>query len=290
MLKIKDLRKNYIDKALANTGLPIRLYTDTGDYEEATRSYNEVTEYINGLLTVADSSVEYPGTTKEIVSVTTQLKFLVRVNDEHEATGQFPNIEQFRELLSKSFSEESAVFLVNETDDEGNVTKTYSVIAGYVLPASGTREQRSMVGDSFTFTMTVYFAYLSNAVNASSVKISIDGQDVPFLAFQMSRRPSIAANLYSGSPNGESTAYAENTAFVIDLTLPGFVNAVDGIIRDYILGLAPANDAYLVTIQFDGKTVQKRMMFGESSAAGQGIENIRYTVSLVPYFGTIYGG
>lgn len=297
MLKIETLRKNYLDKVLESAfedlqgAVKWRVFTDTGDYEKATRSHNSVTQYVNGLFTVTGSSVSYAGTEQEIVSVTTQLELLFPLGDNPEVSTDetegffFDSAQQIRERLSAAFSSADQKFNVEEKQEDGT-KKTYSVVAGYTLPATGVRQQRSMVGDSLTYSCTVYFAYLSNAVNTSDVKISIDNYEVPFLAFQISRRPSLAANLYSKSQNGEATSYAENAAFVIDLTLPGFVDFADGLIANYLLGITPANDSHIVDIVLDGKSVERRMIFGESSAAGQGIENIVYRISLIPYFWT----
>ena len=277
MLTLETLKKEYIDEVLANSGLPFSVFTDTGDFEKALRQGNNVTEYINGLLTVSGSSVEYAGE-QEIVGISTELKFLVRVDDDQNADGSFNNIVQFREMLSQAFSSVKPKFNVTEGE------KTYTVVAAYNLPETGTREQRSMLGDSISYSCTVYFAYLSNAINATDVKITIDGEEVNFLAVGLTRRPSIVANLFPDPTNGESAVYAESAAFVIDLTMPAFVSVMGGVIADYILGISEANTPHAVTLKYgNGTTITKTMIFGESSGSGQGIENLRYTVSLIPY-------
>lgn len=276
MLSINSLKENYIDEVLSKTGLPFSIYTDTGDYKKAIRSYNTVTEFINGLFIVTGSSVEYAGE-QEIVSISTELKFLVPLNDDAEMNGNFKNVQTFRETLSSAFSAVTPKF--NLTEDG----KTYTVVVGYNLPATGIREQRTGVGDSLTFSCSVYFAYLSNAVNASDISLTIDGETVYFLAIALSRRPSLVANLYTDNVNGESTVYTESAGFVIDMTLPAFISKIGGIISDYILGLSDPNEPHTIVLDYGGKVVTKQMIFGETSAEGQGIENVRYTVSLAPY-------
>lgn len=276
MLSINALKENYIDAVLSKTGLPFSVYTDTGDYKKATRSYNTVTEYINGLFIVTGSSVEYAGE-QEIVSISTELKFLISLNDDTDINGNFENVQTFRETLSEAFSSVTPKF--NITEDG----KTYTVVVGYNLPATGIREQRTGVGDSITFSCSVYFAYLSNAVNASDIHLTIDGEPVYFLAIALSRRPSLIANLFTDNVNGESTVYTESAGFVIDLTLPAFIAKVGGIISNFILGLSDPNEPHTIVLDYGGKVVEKQMIFGETSAEGQGIENVRYTVSLVPY-------
>lgn len=276
MLTLDTLKKVYIDEVLKQTGLPFSVYTDTGNYKKAIRNYNSVTDYINGLFVVSGSSVEYAGE-QEITSLSTELKFLVRLGDDPTANGVFQNAQTFRETLSAAFSSVPPKFNITENG------KTYTVVVGYNFPATGTREQRTGAGDSLTYSSTIYFAYLSNALNAFDIQISIDGENVYFLAAGLSRRPSLVANLFSENINGESAVYAESAGFVVDLTMPAFVGIMGGIISDYILGLSDANKPHTVVITYGDKTVTKTMLFGECSGEGQGIENVRYTVSLVPY-------
>lgn len=280
MLKLETLKKQYIDEVLNKTGLNFVLYTDAGDFQKAVREVNRVKETINGIFTVTSSSVEY-AKEQEIVGVSTQLQFLVPIEDDASPDGAFAKVTRFRESLSQAFSDTPPK--LNVTEDK----KTYTVVAVYNIPATGKREMLSLVGDSVSFSCTVYFAYLSNAINASDVSITIDGEEVSFLAFGLSRRPSISANQFSDSTNGESCVYSESAAFVVDLTLPAYVSTVGGICANYILGVENDNTPHAVRIRFgEGEgapEVSRKMIFGESSAAGQGVENVRYTVSLIPY-------
>ncbi len=277
MLTIEKLKEAYIDEALKNSGLPFVVFTDAGDFENARRSGNSVTEYINGLLTVSNSSVEYAGE-QEIVGISTELGFLFRLDDDEDAGGGFRSAKELRDALQRAFASVPPRF--NVTDGE----KTYTVVAAYSLPETGTRLQRPALGDSLSYSCTIYFAYLANAINATDVKITIDGEDVNFLAFGLTRRPVIVANLFSNNVNGEATGYAESTAFVLDLTMPAFVSVMGGIVADYVMGISDANKPHAVKIAYGtGKTMTRTMIFGESSSNGQGLENVRCTVSLVPY-------
>ncbi len=282
MLTLDELKENYVNPILQNTGIPFSVFTDTGDFEKAVRDGNTVTEYVNGIFSVTSSSIENQGTDKEIVSISTELKFIVRVNDDPNADGSFENVTQFREKLSAAFGAVPPRFSIIGKDG-----KTYAVVAGYTLPAPGTREQRSMLGDSFTYSCQIYFAYLKNSLNVGDISVTIDGQSVPFLAIGITRRPSVMAALFSNSTNGESKAYAENAALTIDLTIPAFVADSVDICTDYIFGISDANATHNVVVTFGSgagaKTLQRTMIFGESSTGGQGLETAMYTVSLIPY-------
>ncbi|MDE7453631.1 MAG: hypothetical protein K2N22_04405 [Clostridia bacterium] len=284
MLKLETLKKEYIDPILESSGLPFKVYLDTGDFHKAIRNGNTVTEFINGIMAVSGSSVEYAGE-QEIVGISTELKFLVRVDDDMQADGSFDSIEKFRDLLSQAFSSVKPKF--NVTEDG----KTYTVVVAYTLPDTGERAQRSGIGDSLSYSCSVYFAYLANSINATDVKITIDGEEINFLAVGITRRPSIIANLYTDNVNGESATYSESAAFAVDLTMPAFISSLGGILSDYILGISDSNEPHTVVITYgNGTTITKQMIFGESKGDGQGIENVRYTVSLIPYAGEAVTG
>ena len=288
MLTLEQLKKEYIDVVLNATGLPFFVHIDTEDFQKAIREYNTVTEYINGLLAVTGSSMEYAGS-QQIASISTELKFIVRVDDDRGADGAFANIRVFRDSLSEAFKQAGNKFSVETT--ENGETKNYTVVAAYTLPATGTRSQITEVGDCISFTCSVYFVYMQNVLNTGDIHITIDGEEVNFLAVAFSRRPIIVANLYSESEEGESAAYAESAAFIIDLTLPAFISLTGGVCARYIYGLEDANTPHTVNVTFPTgyfgsdapQSLTKTMIFGESRSEGQGIENVRYTVSLIPY-------
>ena len=289
MLTLNELKEKYVDVILQSTGIPFAVFTDTGDFEKAVRDGNSVTEYVNGIFAVTSSSIENQGTDKEIVSISTEIKFIVRVNDDSNADGSFDNVAQFREKLSAAFGAVPPRFSVTGKD-----RKTYSVVAAYTLPSTGTREQRSILGDSFTYSCQIFFAYLKNSLNVGDINVAIDGKSVPFLAIGITRRPSIVANAFSGTTNGESKAYAENAALVIDLTIPAFVADSVSICTDYIFGISDANTPHNVVVSLGSgtgvKSLRRTMIFGESSTGGQGLETAMYTVSLVPYAVPANGG
>lgn len=289
MLQLEELKENYIDPVLQQTGISFALFTDTGDFKKADRDGNSVTEYVNGIFSVTSSSTENQGTDKEIVSISTELKFIVRVNDDPNADGSFDNVTQFREKLSAAFGAVPPRFSVTGKDG-----KIYTVVAAYTLPATGMREQESILGDSFTYSCQVFFAYLKNSLNVGDIRVAIDGKDVPFLAIGVTRRPSIVANAFSDTTNSESKAYAENAALVIDLTIPGFIADSVKICTEYIFGISDANTPHNVIVYFGSglgvASLQRTMIFGESSTGGQGLETGMYTVSLIPYAVPANGG
>lgn len=278
MLKIEDLKKGYVDKVFAKTPYNFRIYTDTGDYKKATRQGNSVTEYINGVFTLAGTEMNYAGADEQLVALTTELQFLIPVGDDPEMDGDFKSVSQFRNMVSDAFESSPNKFILTDEDGE-----TYSVTAMYTLPLSGQRAMRTNTGDAFTFTCTLYFAYLKNALNASDVTITIDEEKIPCLEFAFSRKPAISADVYSNNVNTESAAYAESTGFAIDITLPAYINQVGGVCAKYILGLEDANTPHTVKVSFGETTIIKTMIFGECSAVGTGLDTVRYTISLIPY-------
>lgn len=281
MLQISTLKAQYIDQVLSQTGLSFRIYTDTGDYHRAIRESNTVTDYINGCFTVSSSDIQYQNQPQEIVGITCDLSFLVRLNDDTDENGEFPSALNFRKALSAAFGSVNPKFNVTENG------KTYTVVVSYALPTSGRREILPDIGDSYTYHCTIIFVYLSQALNAADVRITIDGESVPFLSFTITRRPVLSANLYSVNTNGQSTVYSESAAFAIDFRVPAFIGELGNIgamIADHILGTVSDNTTHEVTVTFgEREPITNSMIFGECSAAGEGLENVGYTVSMIPY-------
>lgn len=278
MITLDQLKDNYIMPVLNKTGLPFMIFTDAGDFLAAERRKNTVTEYINGLFKLTQSEIQKLGAGLTAVAIVASLQILVPCDDEPDYTGGLLFVQQIREALSEAFSQNVKLSITSEG-------KTYVGGVSYSLPAADMRNLRPMTGDSLIYTCTVTFAYLENALNATDITITIDGTEVPYTTFQLTRSVTPSADLYANSTNGEAHAYAENSRFTIDLETPAStVGALSLAIANHIMGNTNVNTPHAVVVTLGGianRTVQ--MMFGECSANGAGVSNVVYKISLIPY-------
>ena len=284
MVTIDDVKEQYILPLLKETGYDFNIVTDVGEYQKAVRFRNTVISTINGLLMLTQSEVQRLSGGAVAIAYQAMITFLLPVGDASK-DNEFPTVAQFREALSNAFSKATKISV---KDENGNI---YEGGVVYSLPTVGQRAQRDMVGDSITYTCTVSVAFLQNAINTSDLALLIDGEQVAFSSIRLGRTPALTADILSDSANGESGTYAESAGFAIDFALPALKGlAYSTAIMNYITGAIPANTVLEVTLTqkvSDTQTVTlingKRMTFGKGEFSGNGVSNIVYNVSLVPY-------
>lgn len=278
MITLEQLRDNYILPVLETVPFKLNISIDTGDYKESERRMNAVTEYINGVFSLTQSEVKKIGGGLTAVALVTSLKFLLPCGDETDTDGALPDVTAFRTALSEAFAENQILNI--EADG-----RTYTGGVTYSLPATGARTMRQGVGDSIEYVCTIAFAYLENALNASDVKISIDGIEIPYTNFMLTRRINASADLHRGGAwNGEASVYAESSTFTIDLDVPALYNSeLSKEILHHITGTVSADKPHSVRIDIGDDWLAKTMIFGECTASGAGVSNVVYKVSLLPH-------
>lgn len=278
MITLDQLKDNYIMPILNSTPFHFMVFTDAGDYRAPERRKNTVTEYINGLFTLTQSEIQKLGAGLTAVAIVTSLRFLVPCDHDPDHKGELQMVQQIRNALSEAFSQNVKLSIVSDG-------KTYVGGVSYSLPAAELRNLQQGIGDSLEYVCTVTFAYLENAVNASDIKIFIDGTEIPYTNFLLTRRLNSSADLYKRATNGEAQVYAESSTFTIDLETPALYNSpASSEIINHILGVTSSNKLHTVVLQFGdfvGRT--SSMIFGECTASGAGVSNVVYKVSLLPY-------
>lgn len=278
MITLDQLRDNYIMPLLNGTPFHFMIFTDAGDYQKSDRRKNTVTEYINGLFTLSQSEIQKLGAGLTAVAIVTNLKFLIPCDHDPDHKGELQKVQQIRDALSEAFSQNVKLSVTSEG-------KTYVGGVSYSLPAVEARNLQSTIGDNLEYTCTITFAYLENALNASDVKITVDGTEIAYTSFMFTRALTPSADLYARSVNGEALCYAENSKFSIDLEMPTLSDSVlSSDIANHILGNTSVNLPHNVEITLGSLASRAAtMMFGECSANGAGVSNVVYRVSLIPY-------
>lgn len=285
MITPQNIYDNYIKGVLESTGINFNIFTDAMEFRHAERYRNNVTTYINGLMTVSDPATEIlnGGLVASAVNVT--IEFLVPI--EKERNGEYYEVTKLRETLSKALGDAT---VCNITDDNGTM---YTGGVLYSLPTTGSLNMRDALGLSISYRINITIAYLANAINTSDVELWIDGDRVAFQQIKISRKPSLSADIFSNSPNGEAGTYAESTSFTIEIHVP----ALKGIdynasIMYWMLGTEPANTPHSVELKVpnmvsgdnESMTIYKnKMIFGGGEVQGNGVSNLSYGISLVPY-------
>ena len=280
MITLDQLKENYIMPLLNSTPFKFMIFTDAGNYRPPDRRKNTVTEYINGLFSLSQSEVQRLGGGLTAVALVTNIKILIPCGDNSDTsyTGELRIVQQIRDALSEVLSQNVKLSITSDG-------KTYVGGVSYTLPSAELRNLRQGIGDSLEYIFSITFAYLENALNATDVKILIDGAEIAYTSFLLTRRINPSADLYKNSTNGEAKAYAENSTFTIDLEMPALSDSPPSLtILNHILWITSVNTSHTVVLTIGDITTQTfNMMFGECSASGAGVSNIVYKVSLLPF-------
>lgn len=284
MITPQNIYDSYIKNVLDETGYNFNIFEDAMAFRHAERYKNDVTTYINGLMTVSEPATEILNGGLVASALTVTLEFLVPISKEC-STGEYPEIRELREALSKSLGKA----VVCNITGEDNAVYTGGVL--YSLPTTGNLNIRDALGLSMTYRVNITIAYLANAINTSNVVLTIDGGRVAFQQIKISRKPSLSADILAKSPNGEAGTYAESTSFTIEMTVPALKGiAYNASIMKWLLGQEDANTPHEVVLSVPEMEIGKgeivysgKMIFGGGEVQGNGVSNLSYGISLVPY-------
>lgn len=288
MITIDDIKDQYILPTLAETGYSFNIVTDVGDYKNNWRNRNQATNIINGLIMLTESEIQPLSNGLSAIAYQAMITFLIPLDDPE--INEYPSVTEFREALSTAFSRSVKIAVA---DKDG---KIYEGGVAYSLPAVGQRNQRDMAGDSVTYTCTISVSFLQGALNISDYALIIDGGAVAFSSIRITRTPVLMADLLSNRQNAGSSTYAESAAFKIEFTAPALSdNAASENVVNYIFGSKSANAPMQVYFGrligadvTDGKPIYEylyngQMIFAGCDMSGNGVSNIGFNVSLVPY-------
>ena len=284
MISIQTIKEQYIDKILNQVqGYKFKVFTDAGQYQKSIRKKNTVTNYVNGLMAITGTDTETLAGGEIAVAIDCAIEFVFPVNELEQAhieqgEEKQSEIQAFREALSQAFSKTNVVsFNVDGNNYTGGVS--------YQFPVGGMLAIRQGVGLSYTYSCSVQIAYIKNGINSTNIELAIDNHAVPFMTLQLSRNASYIADAHKTST--EAKGYAESTSFSISMTIPALRGvAIPVSIGKFLLGLEPANTPHDVVLEIEGiGAKQQQMIFSSCDASAEGVSNIAFNVTLVPYAG-----
>lgn len=127
-----------LPSASGNEKFAFRIFADTGDFAKAVRSGNTVTNYINGIMEIVQSSMA-PQQGLIIATQTARLQVVVGLEDA-ETLAVDEAVEACRNVLSRAFESPTSEVL---TDESGT---SFNVAVYGVPPTTGERMQSQILG------------------------------------------------------------------------------------------------------------------------------------------------
>lgn len=284
MIELLTIAQN-IESAL-NTqaeadGIPqrFRIFADAGKYKAAARNGNTVTEYINGVVTAVSSEViPYKGGIK-VASQMARLELMVGIAD-----GQVYEtyLAPIKACMNSVFQTPTVKELEDESGEKYSASITYTLtnINDYI-------EQRQGIGLSIPFVAYVEISYVTNGVNSDNIIVTwkssemAEAVQIPYLVCQLTRSMSPDTQVYANS-GGVQQSKQISTTFGLDITVP-VIKPTQSVLMQKILKfvLTGENTVADVTINVSGETTTKKMIFGSTTTAIEGVQNAGLQFALV---------
>lgn len=256
MISLATLCEQIQSKLNGNTeGKKFKIFSDTGDYFKAVRAGNTVTEYINGLAQVVQSSIT---PTQGLVVATQQvrLEFAFPVEEYNiplgtDETVTVKTVEEITEEVRDIYEEAFQTAYTEVLTDGG---KTFAVTVMTYPMSTGERNQRQIIGDSMTLVAYLDFSMVENGLSSFNCPIKLDGVELPYTSLAIDRTPAAEANAYSNS-DGVAKTRVLSTALSVQVLLPAVDNSAPWTtIKSYLLNLptqadkSPAEQTHTLSI------------------------------------------
>lgn len=256
MISLATLCEQIQSKLNGNTeGKKFKIFSDTGDYLKAVRAGNTVTEYINGLAQVVQSSIT---PTQGLVVATQQvrLEFAFPVEEYNiplgtDETVTVKTVEEITEEVRDIYEEAFQTAYTEVLTDGG---KTFAVTVMTYPMSTGERNQRQIIGDSMTLVAYLDFSMVENGLSSFNCPIKLDGVELPYTSLAIDRTPAAEANAYSNS-DGVAKTRVLSTALSVQVLLPAVDNSAPWTtIKSYLLNLptqadkSPAEQTHTLSI------------------------------------------
>ena len=215
---LKDLNEA-LNVNLADNSRRFKIIPDGGEYAGFTREKNNITEYIDGVGSITQSSITPLASGIEVSTL--ELSVAVAVK-----------LEQ-----SKGVPDEELFLPVRNAISEYASTAKTKTIDGYAVsitatqPYAGEINIRPEIGRSIIYTFTVDYVFIENGFNSRGVKITFENNEVPYDSLTVVRVPIQDGGAFPGS-GGVAKNLTLQTAFELQFTTPAikgsaFCAAVD---------------------------------------------------------------
>lgn len=287
--KILDNLNETLNNEGENSNLTFMIFEDGGDYVPPKFKKNKMTEYIQGVAQIVNSSiVPISGLTvaSETLGVTIVVPIIKGYNKENgeEIVKNEDQISAIKQILTNYLTTPRTESF---EDENGETTYTTSIYGSQ--PQSQIIDMRNNLGTSIEFSFSVYYTFITNGINSLSdisIKIQTAGggwEKIATTNLNFSRTPSLDGGAFDGS-EGSAKNYPAVSGFEMSFTTPaikskGFTEKV----VNYILTgeIETFNVQISINTNTDAEPTPKTLMFSSASISAQGLDNAGINVTLV---------
>lgn len=270
---------------MLGTGLNFNVVSDTGEYKKPDRVGNEVTDYINCLLSLTSSDISNLTDGTVIATQTARLDVIVRMpdvsadevynNEELETVAM--KIEQVRAVLSTLTQSSEFVSIKENSDDESSPEYSVSII--YQNAVSGERNIVANIGDSFTFSVYIYYILIQGGINTKSLVFNLDGTILPYQAVSVIKSKTYDSNVFSNTTDGSVKNTAIQSNWSATFELPAIKGNFWDSIFEILTGEDKLNTAHVLSFSDGSNRKNYLVNIGEVTLNGETIKNVGLKVS-----------
>lgn len=280
----------FVNSFTPNEKYEFNIVLDAGEYKKATRVGNEVTKYINGVITL--DSDEKAGIHDSAInaSISAIFEFIIPdVDKTYDIIGPKGELidtitfkDAVRELVDDTLSASEQYYMQDEAGNYFLVTSSHS----FANP--GTLEIRYQTGNSLTMTVLLEYAIVASGFSAASIEMWVNQGGDSLIRIYPARLDVSRSSVQEGvirSDRAVSETLTQTTQLTIGITKPLRCDAFDnaamryifesdvtllGITLKYPTGISAGGD-----VEMTEKTYT--LSFAEASVAGE--QNLAVPVS-----------
>lgn len=285
--------ENKLNTAASLTEYKFIVHAGTGKWTPARRTENDIQEYVNCVLSVLASDKMTTVGGQVLATQTMYLRIIVKLTDDEEDgslitidfdgtetesqryKGNVTKINEVRELINSAF-QPNDLSVIEENNE------SFTVSAVYQLLGDGERRNEPSIGNSYTFSMNIFYSFVENGINVVDTAFVLDGIEIPYQTMTISRLPTMDGNV-PASGTGKIENLSSQSGITFNFELPALKDTATKSFLSVLLG-GTLNEAHILTVKFGEFTEPKSYLvtLSEIQAMGEIIKNVGQRIAFVP--------
>lgn len=276
MIGLETIRNNIQTALNTNSfGKVFRLYTNDGEFIKAFRDGNEITEYVNGICRISNSSLT-PLKALSILTMNVEVEFCIRVDNlEKDVNGNYLEVLNVQALCENFVNSQNGQTITLTEKD-----KTYVLAVNTEMPIVGVERLITPLGKCMPITLQLFYTMVENGINSNDISLYIGNEEVPYTDMTIDRVfvNTVAQKLIEEVGKTANEQNSVSISFIAPLT-----NTPLG--KDYSNILLDGGNNVAFPVIVDYKTLNKRkeytMTFSSLKNTSSGIQNVGVQGTLV---------
>lgn len=268
------------------------IFADGGDYIPPKFDKNRMTEYIQGVAQIVNSSI-VPISGLTVASQTLGVSIVVPIiKGYNKETGEeiIKNKDQISDIKQILTNYLTTPRTESFEDEDGETTYTTSIYGSQPQPQI--IDMRNNVGTSIEFSFSVYYTFITNGINSlSDISVEIQTASEPSETWEkiattnlnISRTPSLDGGAFEGT-KGSAKNYPAVSGFEMSFTTPAIKSKVftEKVVNYILTGEVETFEVQIsIATNPNAEPTTKTLMFSSASVSAQGLDNAGINVTLV---------